>query len=827
MVGRVRAFDWSATPLGPLAAWPVSLRTAVAALLHSRHPMFIWWGPELIQIYNDAYVPSFGIGKHPKSLGQRGRECWPEMWSVIGPQIDDVMRCGVATWQEDALIPIFRNGAVQDAYWTYGYSPLFDEAGDIIGTLVICTETTGRVLAQAALEQQRSRLFEFFRQVPAGVCIVRGEDLIYEFANEQYERLVGKNSLAGQSLMTVIPEVAGQGFDVLLRNVMQSGVPIAGHETLLRQDRGKRGVFADYYYTFSYSPFHDSQGAISGVIALVLDVTEQVVERRAAEELARRLRESEDKFQVMAESIPQLAWSARPDGHIDWFNRRWYTYTGSDPDLMEGHGWKSVLDPDLLEEAMANWTIALRTGDPFDMQFPLRRHDGVFRWHLTRALPVRDDSGAILRWFGTNTDVHDARQAELERSALLASEQTARQAAEVANRAKDDFLTIASHELRTPLNAILGWAQLLRADALEASEQARATESIERNARAQVRLIEDILDGSRILTGQLKLESRPLDMASVVSSAIDSIRSAAQAKGIELAVSLESGEKGVVGDPDRLQQVVWNLLNNAVKFTPQSGTVGVSLARAERAVVLTVADTGQGIAADFLPFVFERFRQAEGGTTRRSGGLGLGLALVRHLVEAHGGEVQVESEGRGRGASFTVTLPLRAESTDAVLDGPASSVQVNAGGAGCPPPTQLSGVSALVVDDDEDARNLVATILRGHGARVTIAVHAQMALDLLTDNSFDLLVCDIGMPDMDGYELMRRIRALGDPSRSEIEAIALTAYARDEDQQLAIRAGFRLRIVKPVDPDELIQVIVGLSKPDAVEPPGGATSDRP
>jgi PAS domain S-box-containing protein len=643
---RIRQFDWSKTALGPLEAWPAALKTITNMLLHSRHPMFLWWGPELIQIYNDAYVPSFGVGKHPLALGQRGRDCWQEIWSIIGPQIDDVLLRGQPCWHEDALVPIFRNGTIEDVYWTYGYSPVFDDLGTIAGVLVVCTETTGRVLAvqreQAAhreAELERSRLRRFFEQAPAGICILSGPDFVFDFANQLYCRMVGRNDLLGKPLLAAMPELRGQGFDDLLREVVRTNEAFVGKETralLMREDPADGGS-EDVFFTFIYSPIRDIAGVTEGVAVFALDVTEQVVARRQAEELARRVQKSEAEFRTLAESIPQLAWSARPDGYIDWYNRRWYEYTGTTLAEMQGWGWRSVHALAWVDDVVRRWTAAIDAGLDFEMEFPLRRRDGAFRWHLTRAVPLRDEAGNIVRWFGTNTDIDDAKRAEGERSALLADAQAERMRAEIANRAKDEFLATASHELRTPLNAILGWARLLHSGQLDASGYLRGVETIERNALAQVRLIEDILDGSRMITGKLHLEIRALDMTQLVRAALDAVRPAAEAKSIALTLDLDPGAAYIAGDPERLQQVVWNLTNNAIKFTPKGGSVHVRLQRVDTDIELTVTDTGQGIDAEFLPHVFERFRQGEGTTTRRHGGLGLGLAFVRNLVVAHGG----------------------------------------------------------------------------------------------------------------------------------------------------------------------------------------------
>ena len=809
MAAQVRDFDWSLTPLGPPSQWSRSLKATVALLLNSRHPMFLWWGPQLTQIYNDAYVPSFGIGKHPAALGQPGEECWPEIWHIIGPQIADVMQRGIPSFHEDALVPIFRNGRIEDVYWTYGYSPVFDDDGSIGGTLVVCTETTGRVVAaqqEAALRRElvrdRALLQQFFAQAPAGICILRGSELVFESANDHYRKLVGGRDVVGKPLLVALPELQGQGIDALLHGVRESGEPFIGREIPARIDRSGLGVPEEAFYTFIYSPLREGDAPIDAVIVLALDVTEEVRSKQSTQQLTRQLEETEAKFRTLAETIPQLAWSTRPDGYIDWYNQRWYDYTGTTFESMQGWGWRSVHDPEMVDDVIGRWQAALNAGVPFEMEFPILGADGRFRWHLTQAMPLKDQSGQIVRWFGTNTDVDSSRRLREERALLLDREQRARQAAELASRAKDDFLATASHELRTPLNAILGWARMLNMGALQPADFARAVDSIERNARAQVRLIDDILDGSRIITGKLQLEVSPLDMTQVVQAALDAVRAAADAKRIVMTADLDPAAARLIGDAERLQQVVWNLVNNAIKFTPKDGAVQVVLRRTGADVQLSVSDNGIGITGEFLPYVFDRFRQAEGSTRRQYGGLGLGLALVRHLVEAHGGSVAVASDGPGEGATFTVTLPVQAVVV-AAGQPPVSHLRVP---AFVPRPVSLAGATMLVVDDEEDARDLVATVLRGQGAEVLTANSAAAALELIGSRAFAAMVSDIGMPLSDGHDLMHRVRALG----VALPAVALTAYSREEDRRRALDAGFERYLSKPVEPNELIAIVSDL-----------------
>jgi signal transduction histidine kinase len=404
-------------------------------------------------------------------------------------------------------------------------------------------------------------------------------------------------------------------------------------------------------------------------------------------------------------------------------------------------------------------------------------------------------------------EVAERKQAEQERARLLVREQAARAEAEAANRAKDEFLATLSHELRTPLTAILGWARLLRAGNLPAGTVGGALETIERNAKSQSQLIDDLLDVSRIVTGKLRLDTRPVEIGRVIEAAVESVRPAARAKNIRLEVELGPLGGPLLGDAGRLQQVAWNLLSNAVKFTPEGGRVGVLLRRAGSHAEVKVEDTGQGIGADFLPHVFDRFRQADGSTTRTHGGLGLGLAIARHLVELHGGAISADSEGEGRGASFTVRLPLAPPPSASA--GPERA----AGGATSPleRPAGLKGLRVLVVEDETDTRELVAFALTAAGAEVKAAARAREALDTLEGWTPDVLVSDIGMPGVDGYAFIVEVRRREAGSGGRVPAVALTAYAGVEDRRRAISAGFQTHLAKPLDPAEIVAAVAGLA----------------
>jgi len=380
--------------------------------------------------------------------------------------------------------------------------------------------------------------------------------------------------------------------------------------------------------------------------------------------------------------------------------------------------------------------------------------------------------------------------------------------AERINRVKDEFLATLSHELRTPLNAIVGWAHLLVSGSLDTQRQRTAAETILRNAHAQTRLVDDLLDVSRIINGKLLLQLSRVDLAGVVASAVELVRNAADAKEIELRSSLSPGAM-MVGDAERLRQVVWNLLSNAVKFTGKYGRVEIRLERRDSQLQLTVSDTGVGIDPGFVSHMFERFSQADSSTTRPHGGLGLGLAVVRHLVELHGGTVSASSQGRGQGATFSVTLPVRA-----VAEAPTAATVVERRGnesAASPAPLALQGLRVLVVDDEADARELVEAVLTRYGAAVKVAASAHEAFREVRYWRPDVLVADIGMPVEDGYSLLRRIRALSSAEGGSIPAAALTAYAQLGDRERALAAGFQEHVSKPVPPDHLALVVARLA----------------
>ncbi|HVF55053.1 MAG TPA: ATP-binding protein [Pyrinomonadaceae bacterium] len=461
------------------------------------------------------------------------------------------------------------------------------------------------------------------------------------------------------------------------------------------------------------------------------------------------------------------------------------------------------------ETAPASLRTLNRLGDACNMTL-VERPTRV----ITLLSAVRSALRARRRQYEVRALLEEETRSREERTRLLDEAVRAREQAEAANRAKDVFLATLSHELRTPLTAVLGWARMIRNLEMDDHTARHGLLVIERNAESQNQLIQDLLDVSRIVTGKLRLEVKPMELVPIVRAAIESVQQVAEAKAIRLDAAFETDSALVTGDAERLQQVVWNLLSNAIKFTPKEGHVEVKLEHHGSDVRIKVSDTGEGIAPEFLPHVFERFRQADGSTTRRHGGLGLGLAVVRHLIEQHGGSVSAESEGEGKGATFIVDLPIiavrprAAEGRDEEED--ASGVSPQTGGS-----ESLDGVRVLVVDDQSDARELLSMVLNYAGAEVSTAGSAEEALQLLKRVKPDVLVSDIGMPEQDGFALIGRVRSLSAEQGGQVRAIALTAYVTEEERQRSLDAGFERHINKPVEPSELIAAVAHLAGKDA------------
>ncbi|HEY9772033.1 MAG TPA: PAS domain-containing protein [Coleofasciculaceae cyanobacterium] len=537
---------------------------------------------------------------------------------------------------------------------------------------------------------------------------------------------------------------------------------------------------------FGIVPKFNAQGQVEYLVPFGMDVTDREASKTA-------LKQREYELELITEVIPQHIWTATIFGKIDYINRRCQQYTGVSLEQIQQYGWASVVHPDDLYNLKGQWIEAIRLGQKCDLEVRLRKADGSYCWFLSRARPLRNEEGTIIKWYGTNTSI--VRIKELEEELRQQTEDLIR-----ANQLKDEFLAIVSHELRTPLNPILGWSQLLASGRLNAEKTAVGIETIERNAKLQSQLIEDLLDVSRILRGKLNLKKTPLNLEAVIRSALQTIQLTAEAKSIQVETVFEPNIGLVLGDVSRLQQIIWNLVTNAIKFSSSGGRIIVRLERIGDRVQIQVEDMGRGIEPEFLPHVFERFRQSQSSSTREYGGLGLGLAIVRHLTELHNGTVAVSSPGLGQGATFSVKLPLMNKPTIKQLDNTSTNESIEL--------DRFSGIKILVVEDEVDSRDILTLVLEQEGATVTPVTSAKQALEIFEQSAFDLIISDIGMPEMDGYSLLSQIRQL--PQGKNIPAIALTAYAGDIDRQHSLNVGFQEHICKPIDIPKLIATIVQL-----------------
>lgn len=647
-------------------------------------------------------------------------------------------------------------------------------------------DITERAVAAHALGASEARYRRLFETAQDAILILEEASGKIMDANPFVMELLGYSldELVGKELWEIGLFSDKSGSQAAMERLQESGY-IRYEDMPLETKRGTRVEVE--FVSNSYMV-----GALKVIQCNIRDITD----RKGAEDAARI---SAERFRFLAESMPIITFTARPDGNLDYCNRQLTEFTGLTCEQVCASGRTPFTHPDEAEEDQRLWRRSIESGQPFQLESRFRRADGDYRWHLTRASAMHD-AGGIVIWVGSSTDIHDRKSVE---------ETLVRQyhESETLSRAKDEFLATSSHELRTPLTSILGWAELLVTGGLDAETEREALDSIRQSAKAQSRLIDDMLDVSRLLTGKLELNSEPVDVAAALLLAIRAITPAAEKKNLRVEKTFARGVSRVDGDPTRLQQIFWNILANAVKFTPAGGRILVRLSSRDSRVEVEVTDSGQGISREFLPRVFDSLSQEGGSSTREHGGLGLGLSIVRQLVQMHGGTVRADSEGEGKGATFKVSLPARYFMPAA--EEPRLSVReadpVSPSGAA----VSFAGLRMLVVDDEPDMRKLIGTVLRGAGASVVTASSAAEAFEQLTAQSFDALVSDLAMPVEDGHSLTRRIRARDD-DQAAIPAVAVTAYGGPLQRELALSAGFDDYVKKPFAPQDLIRAVAGV-----------------
>ena len=749
----------------------------------AEHPEFVQQAVDMVKIVNvnDTAVRMFGAQNKNELLASLDQLFVSETLEVFVEEL--LALASGKTYLESETILKTLQGERLNVLFTMTFPPPTAKFHSVLVSIMNITE---RKQAEAAVQASEERLRSFVEANVVGIVFSDVDGGISE-ANDEFLRIVGytqEDIEAGRLRWIDITPPEHLYLDELaIAEAKEKGACTPYEKEYIRKDGSRVPV------VIGYSLVGESRHK---AVAFILDISER---KQALE----ALRHSEERFQAFMNNSPAASWMTDADGRVIYLSQTYYRIFKLPTDDAIGKSIFELYPTEIAQQFLDNIRMVAQTNQVVEAIEHAPRTDGTLGDFLVYKFPIADVSGQCLVG-GVAVDITERERALRERH--LAEQALQRQTEQLiqANRIKDEFLAVLSHELRTPLNPILGWSKLLRARKHDEATTARALETIERNAKLQTELIEDLLDVSRILQGKLTLKLGAVDLASTIAAAIETVQLAAQAKSIQLVTVFEENIGQVSGDSARLQQVIWNLLSNAIKFTPEGGQVEIRLESLGSVAQLQVRDTGKGIALEFLPHVFEYFRQADATTTRKFGGLGLGLAIVRHIVELHGGTVKAESLGEGQGATFTVTLPLmKIHLHEQQSDRQSDEFP------------DLNGLKVLVVDDEVDTRELIAFILEQSGAEVTQVASATEALQALTQFKPNVLLSDIGMPEVNGYMLMRQIRAMPPELGGQIPAIALTAYAGDVDYQQAIAAGFQQHIAKPVEPAALVAAVANLA----------------
>jgi len=759
----------------------------LGAILSSAYPAIIGRNLDgVITTWNNSAKDLFGYSSE-EMLGNTTQVLLPPEYAAEERGMLERVRQGERfDWYETKRLS--KDGAILDISLTL--SPVRDRVGRIIGVSTIARDIGDRKRLEKA---EREQLFLAAIVSSADDAII-SKDLngVVTSWNKSAERLFGYTAeeAVGKPITLVIPPDRLHEEPQILSRIRR-GDRIDHYETVrVRKDGTRIDV------SLTISAIKDNMGRIIGASKIVRDISDRRRWERA--EIAQSF------LGALVESAEDAIISKDLDGIITTWNpaaERLYGYTAEEiigkPVSVLIPQSQAAEEPKILER--------IRRGERIQHYETKRlRKDGTIIDIALTVSPIKDGLGRIFGASKIARDITEQKQRELREREALQQAQEAKRAAEEANRAKDEFLATVSHELRTPMTAILGWSRMMLSGQISREMHQRALETIERNARSQAQLIEDLLDVSRIVSGKLRVEFRAIDLTTVMNAAIEAVRPAAEAKRISIQVAIGSGPVPILGDAERLQQVVWNLLSNAIRFTPVAGRVDVELQRLESSVELRVKDNGVGIKPEFLPHIFDRFTQADSSTTRSYGGLGVGLAIVKALVEVHGGTVSAASEGEGKGAVFTVKLPVSLLRRDSPPQSQPGLPWLN---SALEDRHDLVGLKILVVDDEPDTCEMLRFVFNQCGAIVQTARSATEALNVFDEFQPDLLVSDIGMPDIDGYDLIRAIRK---ERQSRIPAVALTAMARIDDRVRALNAGYQMHVAKPVEPLELITIVSSL-----------------
>ena len=634
----------------------------------------------------------------------------------------------------------------------------------------------------------RSTLYALFQQAPAIISVLRGSDHVFELVNPGYQQLFRDRQLLGRPIREALSDLANLGFVETLDRVYTTGEPYVAREARVMLDREGNGRLEETFFNFVYQPMFSDDHLVEGIIVFAFDVTSETRRQKLGEE---RLRESEEIFRLLVDSVQDYAiFLLDVEGRVASWNTGARRIKGYEPDEIIGRHFSVFYTKEDIADGKPERILkeATERGRVQTEGWRVRKDGTTFRADVT-ITAVHDASGTLRGFAKVTRDVTEKRKAEEAQRDLAIARQV--------DHAKDEFLAVISHELRTPLTSILGWARMLRMGDLDARTTEEALQALERSAQAQVHLIEDLLDDTRITSGKLRLQRRPLQLKSIIETALTDVMPAAEGKRIRIEAEIDCETCPIMGDPIRLQQVIWNVLSNAIKFTPERGNILVRVTRDDAHAEIVIRDTGRGFDADMLPQLFHRFRQADSASERKAG-VGLGLAISKYLVEQHGGTIQAASEGRGKGATFTIRLPISIEASEEF------TVREPNRAEDLP---DLSGIRVLLVEDEADNRDVLSRVIERCGGDVRCSTSGEDALALLQAWTPDVIISDIALPGMDGCQFLGRAR-----KTSDTPALALTVFGSAEEEARVRQCGFEVFRQKPIEPADLAHDIKRLSQ---------------
>jgi PAS domain S-box-containing protein len=803
MSAAMRSHDWSDSPLGRPADWPPTLKMMVGIVLSSGQPMFLAWGRGRTWLYNDAFTPILG-NKHPSALGRPSMEVWAEAKAILEPLFDKVF-AGEAVHMEDFGLLLDRHGQMEEAHFAFSYTPARDDQGDVVGLFGACIETTAQIVAVRALTAEREQFARLFEQSPSFIAVLRGPEHRFELVNPAYRQLIAHRNVIGRPVRDAVPEVEGQGFFELLDNVYSSGKAFTGASVPITIQRTPNAEPERRFLDFVYQPIRDADGAISGIFVEGVDVTE-------AQDTLVALSKSEAQFRTLSEAMLNHVWTSAPDGNLDWFNSRVAEYGGVAASELYGSGWTKLVHEEDIADAAEHWAAALASGEPYEAEFRLKRADGLYRWHIARAVALRDANGAIIRWIGTNTDIEEQkaasealvqlnstleRQVEERTTELMAAEETLRQSQKM--EAVGQLTGGIAHDFNNLLAAISGSLELLgmrvrdgRLDAIP-----RYIDAAQSAAKRAAALTQRLLAFSRRQT----LDPRPVNANRLIGEMEELIR-----RTVGPSVSLEFGGAGglwmTLADPNQLENTLLNLAINARDAMPDGGRLTIETSNkwldnrgarehdlpSGQYVCVSVSDTGTGMTPDVVQRAFDPFF-----TTKPLGqGTGLGLSMIHGFVRQSGGQVRIHSEP-GAGTTMSLYLPRHvADEIDENTDAGKSEAHLKPSGL---------GETVLVVDDEPTVRMLIVDVLEEAGYKHVEASDGPKALKILQSSApIDLLVTDVGLPGgMNGRQVADAGRAL----RPTLKVLFVTGYAENAVVRNGILdAGMQI-ITKPFSIDLL------------------------